>query len=159
MALQTGDMKFKLSANGGLGGAIQSGDVPNTLNGFFDLISAQEGTDGMIDYRCLYIKNETAGSNALINGAITLASQASDTYTTIAIGLAPEGINGTAQAIGDENTEPTGVTFSDSNTPITFPANIEKNEYIALWIRRTVTSGSSAINDSTTLSITGETSA
>lgn len=159
MALTLGDIKYYGSENNGLGGVISNTILPTTLNGYFDLISATEGTTGMTDYRCIYVKNTTAGANALINGAILRTSDAGDVFTSISIGLAPEGINGLAEIIADENTAPINVTFEETNSPVAFPADLAKDEYLPIWLKRTVVSGSSSINDSTTLAVLGETTA
>jgi hypothetical protein len=159
MAIQLGDIKFFV-AGSGLGGAISSGEVPSTLNALFDIISAQDGTEGGVEYRGLYVKNETSGTNALINGGITLTSGSGDMFTDIEIALAVEGVDAQMEELADEDSAPAGgVIFSGLNDKLDFPVYLEKGSYIGVWIKRIVTSGSSAINDSCTLAVTGETGA
>ena len=156
MAITASDIKY-YESTGSLGGARTTTEVVTTVNGLFDLITAPEGTAGMTDYRCIYIRNENATSNALISATVALTTQATDTNTTISIGLDPAGIDGTATTIANENTVPTGVTFSSANTPMNLPADLGVSEEIAVWFRRVVVAGSSATNDSTEITVAGET--
>jgi hypothetical protein len=82
-----------------------------------------------------------------------------DADTTIAIALAGEGLNATAETVANENTAPVGETFS---TPTTEGAglslgNIPASQHYAIWIRRTVAAGAGASNDSFTLSVSYDT--
>lgn len=163
MALNAADIKFYESANAGsdskgnLGGAITITEVSTTVNQFFDLISPAEAVAGMTDYRCFYIKN-TSTTNDLLNGTVTISGTPSDANTKISIGLVE--VNTTAQAITNELTVPSGITFveqGDVSLPLTMSANLVQGQHVAVWVKREVSSGVGAISDGCTIRVNGET--
>jgi hypothetical protein len=147
--------------NAALGGARSTaggGVVPTALtaNSLFDDVSGAEEAAGDIEYRCVYIRN--TGDQTAESSKVWLTDTA-DADTTIAIALAGEGLNATAETVANENTAPVGETFS---TPTTEGAglslgNIPASQHYAIWIRRTVAAGAGASNDSFTLSVSYDT--
>lgn len=142
--------------NAALGGARSTaggGVVPTALtaNSIFDDVSGAEETAGDTEYRCVYVRN--VGTVDAQSVKVWLTDTA-DADTTIAIALAGEGLNGTAETVANENTAPVGESFS---TPTTEGAGlsmgtIPASQHYALWIRRTVTAGAGASADQFTLS-------
>jgi len=181
MAITAGDIKFYLSGGGAnsdpnasLGGAISSTEITDaTLHNLFDVVSSSEASSGDVEYRCIYIRNTYASSPALtLQNAVvwisTAGSPTASTDTDIEIGVGGA-INETAQDLGSPAEEgspgPDGsptVTFSQpysEGTAISL-GNLDANDYIALWLRRTVTAGASAFNtDYAVLTVKGDTAA
>jgi hypothetical protein len=147
--------------NAALGGARSTaggGVIPTALtaNSIFDDVSGAEETAGDTEYRCVYIRN--VGDQSATGVKVWLTDTA-DADTTIAIALGGEGVNGTAETIANENTAPSGETFS---TPTTeggglAPADIPASQHYPLWFRRTVGAAAGASNDQFTLSVSFDT--
>jgi hypothetical protein len=169
MPISASDIQFRLSGgaansdvNASLGGAKSSVQIVDaTLHNLFDIVGGQESLDGDIEYRCVYIHN-AHGSLSLQNAKVWIETNTPSADTTVAIALAGEGLNGTAETIANENTAPIGESFS---SPSSFGAGLSLGtiptvQHYALWIRRTVTAGAAAFNtDSVVLKVQGETAA
>ena len=156
MPIASSDLKIYLSGgaansdpNAALGGAISSTEVTdNTTHNLFDQVSGTESNAGDTEYRCVYLKN-THGSLTAQNTHVYISSNTASSDTTIDIALAGEGSNATAETIANENTAPSGETFS---APTTYAGGLDMGNLAAgqrygLWIRRTVTAGAAAVND------------
>ena len=114
-----------------------------TADAIFDTVSAVEAAAGDTEYRCVYIRN---------NGTMTLdvvSLYVSDTPTTgvLAIALGGEGIGGTAETVGNENTAPSGESFSTPTTSGTglTAGPLAVGEARPVWLRRTITAGAGGI--------------
>jgi len=142
-------LEYRLSGGSGntdpaasLGGAMSSTAV--TADIIFDVVSAVEAAAGDVEYRCIYIRN---------NGTMTLdvvSLYVSDAPTTgvLAIALGGEGIGGTAETVANENTAPSGESFS---TPTTSGGGLTAGplavgEARPVWLRRTITAGAGGIS-------------
>ena len=124
-----------------LGGAMSSVSV--TADAIFDTVSAVEAAAGDTEYRCVYIRN---------NGTMTLdvvSLYVSDTPTTgvLAIALGGEGIGGTAETVANEDTAPSGESFSTPTTSGTglTAGPLAVGEARPVWLRRTITAGAGGI--------------
>jgi len=154
MAVIATDIQFRLSGGSGnsdpeasLGGVMSSNSVVGspTTNNIFDNVTADEALAGDINYRCIYILNSNT-VDGLISGKVWIESNTPSADTNIAIGLDPAGVGdgsttGVATTIADEDTAPSGVTFSSPATEgaaLAIPA-MTASQGIALWVRRTVT--------------------
>ena len=145
-----------------LGGVISSVEVGTSIHGLFDRVTATEATAGDIEYRCVFFKNTDADADGLINPKIFIFSNSSSADTTLAIGLDIAGKTATATTIVLEGTAPDDVTFT---TPTDYAGGLAlpsspyaQNDYIGVWIRRTVTAGAaSTASDAATLRVTGDT--
>lgn len=169
MPIASSDIKLYLSGgaansdpNAALGGAISSTEVTdNSLHNLFDKVTGAEGAAGDIEYRCVYIKN-THGSLTLEAAKVWIATQTPSGDSAIAIALGGEGENGTAETIANENTAPSGESFS---APTDYAGglslgDLEAGNHYPLWVRRTITAGAAAYNsDSVVLGIQGDTAA
>ncbi len=142
-------LEYRLSGGSGntdpaasLGGAMSSTAV--TADTIFDVVSAVEAAAGDIKYRCIYVRN---------NGTMTLdvvSLYVSDAPATgvLAIALGGEGIGGTAETVANENTAPSGESFS---TPTTSGGGLTAGQLAVgearpVWLRRTITAGASGIS-------------
>lgn len=141
------------AALGGLRSTVSGGIVPTSLtaNSLFDDVSSTEQASGDTEYRCVYLTN--SGDQTAENVKIFLTDTV-DADTAIAIALAGEGVNGTAETVANENTAPTGETFSSptSDGAGLAPANVPAGQAVPIWIRRTVGAAAGASNDTFTIS-------
>lgn len=171
MTVALSDMKFLLSGGASntdkdlsLGGIVSSTEVifSPSLNNLFDKVTAAEAAAGDIEYRCVYLQNDHA-TDDIDTVTVWINSNTPSTSTTVAIGLDPAGTGngnspGQATTIVNENTAPSGVTFS---TPTTEGAGLvigylDGQEMAAIWIRWTVTAGAApSALDAVTLSVKG----
>ena len=141
-----------------LGGAIMTSASgiysPNTTasNVVFDEVLKSENINGTPDYRCLYLKNDFA-SQTVYTPKIEFKSATST--AKFQIGFLTDK-NQVAQAIADENTEPTGITFVDLafDTPTAIVKGssdlLLPGEYVGFWLKRIPT------NLGSTGTVTGE---
>ena len=169
MPIVAGDIKMYLSGgaanadpNAALGGAISSTEVTdNSLHNLFDKVLGSEALAGDIEYRCAYIKN-THGSLTLELAKVWIDTNTPSGDSAVAIALGGEGVNGTAETIVNENTAPSGESFT---APASYAAGLSLGdlafgEYYPIWVRRTVTAAAAAYNsDSVVLGIQGDTGA
>lgn len=169
MPITATDIEFRLSGgaansdvNAALGGAKSSVAVVNaSLHNLFDVVSGQESNDGDTEYRCIYVHN-AHGSLSLQNAVVWIDTNTPSGDTTIAIALAGEGLNGTAETVANENTAPAGESFSSpaSKGAGLSLGTIPSGQHYAIWIRRTVSAAAAAYNtDSVIIKVEGETAA
>jgi hypothetical protein len=172
MAILDTDLKLRLSggasntsAAASLGGAkstVAGGIITtNVLNNLWDDTSGDESEAGDVEYRCVYISNEH-GSLTWTNPKVWIESQTPSTDTSVSIALGTSAVNGTEQTIGDEDTEPAGVSWSEPSNKAAGLSlgNLPFGEHKAIWIRKTVTLGAGAYDDDAyTIKYSGETSA
>lgn len=159
MAVVASDIKFFLSTNG-LGGAITNTQiVSGDLHNIFDIVGKDESRDGDIEYRCIYVKNSNV-TDTFSDVVAYLTSQTPSPTTSIAFGLGTSTVGATEQSVVDEGTAPIGVTFTSAigSANAQSIGSIPPNSTKAIWLRRTVNSGTSAAStDSATLTIDGST--
>jgi len=128
-----------------LGGVISSTQVTdNTLHNLFDRVAGAESQAGDTEYRCVYIQNNHA-TLTLQDAKIYIESQTPSSDTSFEIGLGTSAIDGTEQAIADEDTAPSGVTFEagvGSENALSI-GDLAAGETKAIWIKRVV--GASAV--------------
>jgi hypothetical protein len=120
-----------------IGGAASS-----TLAGadFLDDVAYTEAGAGMTDYRAVYVKNN---ESADAGGVTAWISQQLTGGPLLAIGVATEAAGTPPAAVANDQTAPSGVTFS---APASFGAGIDLGTIGAgqgrgLWIRRTTPPG------------------
>jgi hypothetical protein len=180
MPIASSDIKFKLSITSGsagnsaaqpdpnasLGKYISTTEITdNTLNNLFDDITGDENAASDVEYRCLFIHNAHAtltlvGPKVWISAEVSGGASVSiglDTNAASAIG------NASAQAvqIANENTAPSGVTFSAPTTKSAglSLADLPAGQCRAIWVRRTAANTAALNNDGATVSVEGDTSA
>jgi hypothetical protein len=163
MPIVASDIKQRLSggaanasANASLGGAKSSNDAPSAL---FDNVSSAEAVAGLVEYRCVYIHNAHA-SLTLQSPKIWIQTNTAPSDTQIAIGLGSSAVSGTEQTVANEATAPVGgVTFSEPTNEAGGLAltDLAPGASKAVWIRRTITAGAAAVNDSYTIRVKGDT--
>jgi hypothetical protein len=167
MAILASDIQFRLSGGGSntdpnaaLGGAKSSTQITDaSLHNLFDVVSGAESTSGDTEYRCLYIHNNH-GTLTLQNAVIWIETQTPSASSSIEIALAGEGVNGTAETIANENTAPSGETFSapaNKGTGLVI-GDIPAGQHMAVWVKRIISASAVFYTaDSVVLKIEGET--
>ena len=162
MSITSAEIVYRLSggaansnANASLGGAKSSTVVPAAL---FDDVTSAESAAGDTEYRCIYVHNAN-GTLTMQNAVLWIT--ANTTANRIAVGVVSSAINGTEQTVADENTAPTGVTFSQPTTKGAAIAlgNIPPGQHRAVWLRRAITAASAASNDTYSLRVECDTAA
>lgn len=123
--------------------------VSQLANNIWDDVAKSEAVYGDTEYRCLYLYNRY--SDTLLDARVWVDQQPSGN-DELDLGLDPAGIGdgtstGVAQTVGDEDTAPSNVTFS---RPTDYSGGIQigdlaPGEAIAVWLRRTVPSGTSTV--------------
>ncbi|MEH6575794.1 MAG: hypothetical protein V7731_01835 [Amphritea sp.] len=101
----------------------------------FDDISAQQARDGLEDYRCFYLKNDSIADTYTVKLFMT-ETAAPDQWS---VAVDPAGVNGAAEVIADEATPPAGPVFSlpDYFSPLDF--TLAPSQFQAVWIKRQMT--------------------
>ena len=169
MAITSSDLKIYLSGGAGnsdpnasLGGIISSTEVTdNTTHNLFDQVSGTESNAGDTEYRGVYLKN-THGTLTLQNTKIYISSNTGSADTTIDIALDGGATNATMETLTNEDTAPSGETFT---APTTYAGGLSIGSLAAgekkgVFIRRTVTAGAAAVNDdAVTIKYDGDTAA
>lgn len=171
MGVNAANLRFYLSGgaanadpNASLGGVRSSVLVLPGLDNLFADASAAEAAAGSVKYRCIYFRNEDAfGAGLVAPLAAWITQQTTATGDDIAIAICTA--KGDAAAVANENTAPAGGTLVGGafaapltkGTGITCPNPLLQNEYLAVWIQRTVTAGAASdSNDQCSVSIEGE---
>lgn len=130
------------SASASLGGAVSS---TGATDPYFDTVVSGEASAGDIEYRCLYVKNNH-GSLTWQSPKLWITAQPAGGDTSFSVGLGTSAAGATEQTVADENTAPTGVTFSAPTTKtagLSVP-NLAPGQTMAVWFRRTVNAGAAA---------------
>ena len=162
MPITSAEIVYRLSggaananANASLGGAKSSTVVPAAL---FDDVTSAESAAGDTEYRCIYVHNAN-GTLTMQNAVLWIT--ANTTANRIAVGVGSSAVNSTEQTVADENTAPTGVTFSQPTTKGAAIAlgNIPPGQHRAVWLRRAITAASAASNDTYSLRVECDTAA
>jgi hypothetical protein len=167
MSILASDIKFLLSGgasnsdpDASLGGIISSTEVvDDTLENLFDNVTGAEHTAGDTEYRCIYVKNNSAESAANVKVYIETNTPGADSAVQIGLDLA--GVDGTADTVADENTAPSpAVTFSsaDGYANALNIGTVAAGEVMAVWIKRIITAGSTAqANDNAVIKVSVDT--
>jgi hypothetical protein len=150
--IASSDIKYRLSGgssnsdpNASLGGVKSSTEVTdNTDNNLFDDVSGAEHTAGDIEYRCIYVHNGH-GSLTLTSPVVWIQSDTSGADSDISIAVGTAAVNGTEQTVANEGTAPSGVTWSDAATSRATGlslGDLPAGQHKAVWVRRTISAGS-----------------
>ncbi len=169
MAIAASDIKLRISGanasatdpNGSYGGAMStvSGGiiVTNVLNNDMDDITSAEASSGITIYHNYYYKNEH-GSLTYISPKFYIDTQTNSGDTSVEMALVAEAKNVATTRLANETTAPSGITFS---TPANYAGGIaigslDSGDYRGIWVKYIVGSSASAVLDSYTLGIQGD---
>ncbi|MBU2025327.1 MAG: hypothetical protein ABIC19_00625 [Patescibacteria group bacterium] len=161
MSVLDTDLKLKLSGgaansdpNASLGGAVSSEDITdNTLNNLFDDVLGDEHLAGDINYRCVFIKNNSA--ETAYNVKVWIESNTTGEDSEIQIGEEAAG-GSPVQEIADEDTAPSAISFStaDGQANALVLGDMAAGAVYAIWIKRIVSAGSTPqANDTAQLEV------
>jgi hypothetical protein len=170
MAIVQADIVSRLSGgttntdpNLSLGGARSTAGggviVNDTTNNLFFTIGGAEGAAGSVKYRCFYFLN-THATLPLVAPKVWISILTGSPDDEIDIAIGSSAVNGTEQTVANEDTAPTGVTFT---RPTTFASGLSTNDlpagqHRAVWVKRTVNTNAAAFTGNTyEISIRGET--
>ena len=158
MPIVSGDLKLYLTGGASnadpllsLGGTTSSVLLTDaTLNNLFASVTPAEAIAGSVKYRALTFKNTSAFT--AYAAAIFIAQETTAAGTTVAIAYDATG----TQSVVNENTAPTGVSFT---TPLSLATAIALGDVAAaaarrVWFRRTVTAGAAQAADQGQITIT-----
>lgn len=178
MPIASTDILYRLSINTGpgnstaqpngndsLGGFMSTTVAANTLHAWLDEVTGDENAAGDVEYRCIFAYN--AHATLTLTAAKAWISAETAGGANIAIALDQTGVVAgnlaTAQAerVANENTAPTGETFSSPTTKATGLSigDIPAGSCIGIWVRRTATNSAPLDNDSVTIRVEGDTAA
>lgn len=121
------------------GGRSNTTIIDNTVDNLFDDVSGAEASASDVEYRCCYIYNANASSGTMYSLKVWIAANTPG-FDDVAIGLGTSAIGGTEQTVANENTAPTGVTFSTANSVVNALTigDVAAGSHKAIWIRRNV---------------------
>lgn len=165
MPIQSTDIVLRLS--GGASNAVPAASLGGAKSSvvaganIFDGVTGTEAAAGDIEYRCAYAHNAHA-TLSLDNAVAWLTANTPSASTDIALGLGSSALNGTEQAVGDEQAAPAGVTFSAAASKAAGIAlgSIPAGQSRAIWYRRTINAGAAAVaSDTYTVRVEGDTAA
>lgn len=134
------DITFHASGASNLGGAIGSALTSNTLHNLFDLVTEAQAVSGLIEYRCIYVKN-SHGSDTLQGAKIWIETNTASPDSAFEIALGESAISGTESSIGSESTAPTLTdAFSAAATEgaAKVISDLTAGQHKAIWIKRTI---------------------
>jgi hypothetical protein len=157
MPLSSSDIQVRLSGGSSnaapiasIGGAKSSVSAGSNL---FGAVPSGEASAGSTKYRCVYVHNGSGTFEARLL-SVWIAANTPSASTTFEIGVGAAAVNGTETAVGAETTAPSGVTFSSPSTEgaALLLGTVPVGQHKALWIKRVVSPGASAIaSDNATL--------
>lgn len=167
MSVLSTDILFNLSGgasntdpDASLGGAESSTQITSdSLSNLFDEVTGDEHTAGDTEYRCFYVKNNSA--ETAYNVKVWIDSNTTSSEDTITIGLDLAGAGGTADTIADESTAPDPeVTFStaDGQANALSLGDMTAGQSYGVWVKRVVSAGSTPqANNSATIKVYADT--
>ena len=168
MPIISTDIVYRLSGgasntdvNASLGGAKSSTNVGTGLHNLFDVVGSAEAATGDTEYRCVYVHNNH-GTLTMQSAKIWISSNTPSTDTSVEIALGSSAVNGTETSVANENTAPSGPTFSApaSEGAALSIGDIPAGEHKAVWIKRIVNTGAAAYNsDGATITVSCDTAA
>lgn len=168
MPIISTDIQYRLSGgasntdvNASLGGAKSSTSVGTGLHNLFDVVGSAEAATGDTEYRCVYVHNNH-GTLTMQSAKIWISSNTPSTDTTVEIALGSSVVNGTETSVANENTAPSGPTFSApaSEGAALSIGDIPAGQHKAVWIKRIINTGAAAYNsDGCTLTTKCDTAA
>ena len=159
MPIISTDIKYRLSGGASNSDPLLSiGGIASTTTdapaGIFDDVTSGEAASGDTEYRCVYIKN-THGTLTALGTKIWIQTQTPSADTSVEIALGSSAVNGTETAVANENTAPSGPTFSSAaneGAALTI-GDLAPGAHKAIWIKRIVGAAAAAANDSFTLRV------
>ena len=179
MAIVSGDILRKFSVKTGAAGNSTAGSAAGSLGKYisttiitdaqvgnlFDDVSGDENAASDVEYRCIFFHN----AHATLTYTAPYVWLSAEVSGGAAVAIAIDGVaasvigDSVAQAdeVANENTAPTGESFSSPTSKATGLAlgDIPAGSCRAIWIRRTAANTVAVNNDGATIEINGDTAA
>jgi hypothetical protein len=183
MAVLQNEIKFYLTGAGSDGGVQTDPNaslgnyrsateiIDAVVENLLDNVSDGERIAGDIEYRCFCVKN-TNSVDSIINATIWIESDTGSIEDDVSFAVeVPTGgdISGNAQSVINESTAPivasgNASAWSDATSKGaglgvnqgSHDANLDANEIIFVWVRRTISPGASPAAHSVVIRIEGE---
>lgn len=162
MAITVGEVEVRYSGgsananpSASLGGVKSTQQFTGPVNGLFDDVEAGEAAAGDDEYRCMYYHNASATDTAT-DVLLWILNQDDEGSKVVSVGVGTSAVNGTEQTIADEDTPPTGVTFSEPSTKAAAVSlgSVPPGQSKAFWVRRSIAAGAAgSANDEAALRI------
>lgn len=131
------------TASGSLGKYMSTTQVATSLNGLFDDVSSGENATSDVEYRCIFITNTHAtatwtGVKLWVQSEVAGSPNHAIALDGVGV-VAGDSVSAQADQIADEDTAPSGETFSaptDKATGLSI-GDIGPGQCQAIWVRRT----------------------
>jgi hypothetical protein len=160
MTITSSEIKYYISggstntnpalAIGGARSTVTGGEITSgVLNNVWANIDATQAAAGSVKYRCIYVRNTNLADTWTLP-KIWISSLTTSTDDEVDIALGSSAINGTETSVANENTAPSGPTFSrpvSKATGLTLGSTLTAGQHKAVWIRRTLLSGAQQISN------------
>jgi hypothetical protein len=171
-SLRTATSGWQTTSTGttSLGKCMSTSVCPSgILHALYDVVTGDEASTGMTDYRCIFIHN-THGTNTLQSPKVWITASGGTASATVTIGsslIQPtlSNYNGSqAEVITLETDAPAGINFVDVHTKDTGLAitntGIGPGQCVGIWLKRVVPPGAAAVSNAyVTIRIEGDTAA
>lgn len=141
-----------------LGGTKSNTGFTTSAFNAFDTVSGAEAASGDTEYRCFYVHNANPTLTAQ-NTIIWFTANTAGNWLTAGVGTSA--VNGTEQTVVDENTAPTGITFTsapNAGAAVSL-GSIPPGQHRAFWMRRVVPAGAAAASYTFAVRVTCESAA
>ena len=140
----------------GLGGPSNGQQLPRNNQLVFSNVSAEQAKEGLTDYYCFYVVNDSA-TERLLDGVVYIKTPtpSDDSVCTLALGASTQNVS--EQLIANANTAPQGVTFISGTyeNPV-YIKDILPKGFQSLWIKRVISANAKGIIlDTITLTVSG----
>lgn len=179
-AIAPSDIQFFLSAPAATAGNATAGSTGNTsgsggwlsttqlttgLDNLFTDLTGTQNANSQVDYICLFVLNNTASTNSMLNTVVWIpTSSDTTTATSHAFAIDPTGVSVKAatsqQAVKTTSATgaPSGITTwtapSSSNSGgVSLGANVAPGSCFAIWFRRTARNSAPLNSDGFTVEI------
>lgn len=139
--VQRSDIQFILSENGGLGGPPSNILLTtDAIEEVWDRVRAEELVSGDLEYRLIYIINNSPLGETLDDVRIWIFQQTAAPYTSLQMAKGNAPINSEEPTIANEGSSPGTLdwTKGNSETDNIFIGTLQPGDYKSIWLRRTV---------------------
>lgn len=171
MAILETDINYRLSGGigntnpnlslGGIMSTVEGGIViSDSDNNDMDNITSSEAANGIVIYHGYFWSNEIVSAPLTFHDPVFwIESQTSSGNTDVSIAIADEAKNAPIQVLANEETAPSGPSFTTPGNKAAGIAigSLDQNDFRGTWIRYEVDSSTSAEADQYTIKAEGDT--
>jgi hypothetical protein len=113
------------------------------MDNVYDDVAVAEATSGDTEYRCVYVYNSHP-SQTMYSAKIYISQNTPAPLEEVQIAVGTSAVGGTEQSVANENTAPTGVSWSSTSggeADALDLGDITSGSHKAIWIKRIVSAG------------------